>query len=258
LKRYDTINTEYEVFVSEFYQSIAKHYDDIFPLSDTLKRFLRSLGIRKEDHILDAGCATGEVALYLAQHARTVTGFDLDPDLVEIAHIKQGERDVENVRFLIGDMNDLDSMFAAGQFRIVLCLGNTLVHLPSTDAINDFFRKVAGILADGGFFIFQILNYEKILDQKTDELPLIDNEKIAFERRYDHETHKPLLAFNTRLTVKAISETIDNSIDLYPLQHREFMKMSSKQLYRSVQFLGGFDGKVFSEEDDLFIGVWQK
>jgi hypothetical protein len=70
--------------------------------------------------------------------------------------------------------------------------------------------------------------------------------------------HKPLLAFNTRLTVKATSETIDNSIDLYPLQHREIMGMSSEQLYRSVQFLGGFDGRIFSEEDDLLIGVWQK
>ena len=244
--------------MSEFYQSIAKHYDDIFPLSDTLKRFLRSLGIRKEDHILDAGCATGEVALYLAQHARTVTGFDLDPDLVEIALIKQGKVGLENVRFLTSDMNDLDSMFTAGQFRIVLCLGNTLVHLPSRDAINDFFRKVAGILADGGLLIFQILNYEKILGQRTIELPLIDNEKITFERRYDHEMHKPLLAFNTVLTVKATSETIDNSIDLYPLQRGEITGMSSKQLYRSIQFLGGFDGSVFSEEDDLLIGVWQK
>jgi glycine/sarcosine N-methyltransferase len=244
--------------MGKFYQSIAKHYDDIFPLSDTLKRFLRSLGIRKEDHILDAGCATGEVAIYLAQHAHTVTGFDLDPDLVEIARIKQGKVGVENVRFLIGDMNDLDSMFTAGQFKIVLCLGNTLVHLPSTDTINDFFRKVADILADGGLFIFQILNYEKILDQRTGELPLIDNEKITFERRYDHEMHKPLLAFNTRLTVKATSATIDNSIDLYPLQRGEIIRMPSKKLYRSVQFLGGFDGKVFSEEDDLLIGVLQK
>ena len=90
------------------------------------------------------------------------------------------------------------------------------------------------------------------------ELSLIDNEKITFERRYDHEIHMPLLAFNTRLIIKSISETIDNSIDLYPLQRGEIMGMPSKQLYRSVQFLGGFDGKVFSEEDDLLIGVWQK
>ena len=244
--------------MSEFYQSIAKYYDYIFPLSDTLKGFLRSFGITKEDHILDVGCATGEVALYLAQHSHTVTGFDLDPDLVEIARLKQGESGVENVRFLIGDMNDLDSMFTAGQFRIVLCLGNTLVHLPSSDAINDFFRKITGILAHGGLFVFQILNYEKILDQRTVELPLIDNEKITFERRYDHDIHKPRIAFNTGLTVKATSETIDNSIDLWPLQHKEIMKMPSTQLYRSVQFLGGFDGRVFSEGDDLLIGVWER
>jgi SAM-dependent methyltransferase len=244
--------------MSEFYQSIARHYDSIFPLSDMMKKFLLSFGIRKEDHILDAGCATGEVALYLSQYAHTVTGIDLDPDLIEIARLKQGKGAAENVRFLVGDMNDLDSMFTAGQFRIVLCLGNTLVHLPSTDAINDFFRKASGILSGGGLFVFQILNYEKILDQRTGELPFIDNEKITFERRYDHEIHKPLLAFNTRLTVKAISETIENSIDLYPLQHREILRMPSKQLYRSVQFLGGFDGRVFSEEGDLLIGVWER
>ena len=99
---------------------------------------------------------------------------------------------------------------------------------------------------------------KKFLVKGQIELPLIDNKKITFERRYDHEMHKPRLAFNTRLTVKATSETIDNSIDLYPLQRGEIMGMSSKQLYRSVQFLGGFDGSVFSEEDDLLIGVWQK
>jgi len=74
--------------MSEFYQSIADHYDDIFPLSNSLKKFLLSFGITKEDDILDVGCATGEIAVYLARHARTVTGIDLDPKLIEIAHSK--------------------------------------------------------------------------------------------------------------------------------------------------------------------------
>ena len=244
--------------MGEFYQSIAKHYDDIFPLSSMLKRFLLSFGISKEDSILDAGCATGEVALYLAQNARTVTGVDLDPGLIEIALLKQAERCVENVKFHIGDMNDLDIMFVDGQFKIVVCLGNTLVHLISMEALDNFLRKVAVILSDGGTFIFQILNYQKILSKRMVELPLIDNEKITFERRYDHDIHKPLLAFNTRLTVKETSEIIDNSIDLYPLNREELVNMSSKKLFRSVQFLGGFDGRTFSEEDDLLIGVYEK
>jgi len=244
--------------MSEFYQSIAKHYDDIFPLSDTLRKFLSSFSITKDDHILDIGCATGEVVLYLAHYAHTVTGIDLDIGLIEIAHSKKEIRDRDNARFLVGDMNALDSMFRPSEFRIIVCLGNTLVHLLSTDVMNDFLRKVARVLDDGGLFIFQILNYKKILTQKTSELPLIDNDKITFERHYDHNVHTPLLAFKTCLTVKSTSETINNSINLYPLQQVELVKMPNRHLYRSIRFLGGFDGKIFSEEDDLLIGVLQK
>jgi glycine/sarcosine N-methyltransferase len=244
--------------MSEFYQSIAKHYDDIFPLSDALRKFLSSFSITKDDHILDIGCATGEVVLYLARYAHTVTGIDLDSGLIEIAHSKKEKRDRDNARFLVGDMNDIETIFGPSEFRIIVCLGNTFVHLLSIDVMNDFLRKVVHILDDGSLFIFQILNYKKILTRKTIELPLIDNDKITFERRYDHDMHKPLLAFKTCLTVKSTSETINNSINLYPLQQVELMEMSSRHLFRSIRFLGGFDGRIFSEEDDLLIGVLQK
>lgn len=243
--------------MTEFYHSIARHYDDIFPLSDMLKRFLLSFGVSKEDHILDIGCATGEVALFLSPHCARVTGIDLDPDLIQIAVTKQMEHSRENTQFLVRDMNDLD-IFSSDQFQFALCLGNTLVHIISLEMLDNLIGKVAGILSDGGKFIFQILNYEKILTRRAVELPLIDTETITFERRYDHETHRPLLAFNTRLTIKATSEMIDNSIDLYPLQRRELMNISSTQLFRSVKFLGGFDGRTFVEEDDLLIAVWEK
>lgn len=243
--------------MSEFYQSIARHYDDIFPLSDTLRKFLLSFGIRREDHILDIGCATGEVALYLSQYCDTVAGIDLDPDLIHIAMAKQKGFGIKNTQLIVSDMNDL-SIFSSGQFQYTLCLGNTLVHLISLEMLDHFIRKVVDILSDGGKFIFQILNYEKILSRKVAELPLIDNDKITFERRYDHEIHRPLIAFNTRLTVKATSEVIDNSIDLYPLSREELLNLPSRKLFRSIQFLGGFDGRTFSEEDDLLIGVFEK
>jgi SAM-dependent methyltransferase len=243
--------------MTEFYRSIARHYDDIFPLSDNLKQFLLSLGIRKNDHVLDIGCATGEVALFLSLHGKGTTGIDLDKELIQIAFTKQKELAAENVRFLVGDMNDL-GVLSPDQFQFVLCLGNTLVHLVSPEFVDRFFKNIADILSDGGRFIFQILNYTKILTRKTVQLPIIDNEKITFERRYDHEVHKPLLAFNTRLIVKTTSEIIDNSIDLYPLQQTELLDLSSKQLFGSVQFLGGFDGQTFSKEADLLIGIWEK
>jgi SAM-dependent methyltransferase len=244
--------------MNKFYQSIARHYDHIFPLSDGLKKFLYTFGITNTDHILDIGCATGEVVFYLAPYAQSVTGIDLDPDLIEIARSKKNERGRKNVAFFVRDMLDIDNVFIPDQFRIVLCLGNTLVHLLSRDTINNFLGKVSNILSGNGMFIFQILNYEKILEQRTRELPLIDNDKIIFRRSYDHDTQKPLLVFDTSLTVKASSETINNSITLYPLRQEELIQMSNRHLYRSIQFYGGFDGRAFNAQHDLLIGVWQK
>lgn len=243
--------------MSEFYRSISRHYDDIFPLSEMLKKFLLSFVVKKSDHILDIGCATGEVALFLAQHCKKIVGIDLDPDLIRIAIAKREERGMINAQFLVGDMNDL-SAFSSAKLNFALCLGNTIVHLSSLEAVDTFFEQVADILAERGKFIFQILNYKKILARKTLELPLIDNEKISFDRRYAREIHKPSLAFKTHLTVKATLEIIENSIDLYPLSHDELMNMPSMKLFQSIQFFGGFDKKVFSKEDDLLIGVWQK
>jgi SAM-dependent methyltransferase len=244
--------------MKEFYQSIARYYDYIFPLSGTLKEFLLSCRIGKEDDVLDIGCATGEVVLHIAQYARTVTGIDLDADLVDIARRKQGDRRADSVSFTVGDMANLGALFSHGQFRFALCLGNTLVHLLSSGRIDLFLQSVAAILADDGIFVFQVLNYEKILSRRTADLPLIDNEKVTFERRYDHDIHRPLLAFNTRLFIKEPHQIIDNSIDLYPLRREEIVKMKGAALFRSVRFLGGFDGRPFDPEDDLLIGVWQK
>lgn len=243
--------------MSNFYQSIARHYDDIFPMSDMLKRFLTSYSVKKEDDILDLGCATGEVVLFLSQYCDRAIGIDLDSDLIHIAHAKQKDRGINNAQFFERNMNDL-TIFSSDQFQFALCLGNTLVHITSMNDIDDFFRRAAGILSRRGKFIFQILNYNKILKRRIVSLPLIDNEKISFERRYDHEIHAPLLAFNTRLTVKATDEVIDNSIDLIPIKREDLLNMSSTKLFASVQFLGGFDGRTFGEEDDLLVGVWEK
>lgn len=155
-------------------------------------------------------------------------------------------------------MSDFDISFGSNQFKVIVSLGNTLVHLLSGDINNDFFRKISIILSKNGLFIFQILNYQKILTARTTELPLIENDKITFMRHYDHETHKPLLVFKTSLRVKETSEIINNLIDLYPLRKTELMNMSSRHLFRSIRFCGGFDGRVFSREDDLLIGLWEK
>ena len=82
------------------------------------------------------------------------------------------------------DMLRLKFNFPEKYFDAVICFGNTLVHLDSITQIRDFLQQCAHLLKNDGILFLQILNYHYILSQKVDELPLIDNDQIRFERYY--------------------------------------------------------------------------
>ncbi len=240
----------------EFYESIAPHYDDIFPLSDTLKGFLVSLGLdRASDSVLDVGSSTGTIPLYLATRARRIIGIDLDPTMIAIAESRLTAENSPTVAFAVGDMTTIDEVFRAEQFSLILCLGNTLVHLRSPEMISGFLARVARLLTPGGRFVFQILNYERIIGRHIEELPLIDNGKVRFERRYHYRSDSPLLDFETRLIVKATGATIENSVSLYPLDRPELDRLLRSTGLTMISCYGDYAGSPYSPESDLLVAV---
>lgn len=68
---------------------------------------------RLRGHVIDAGCGTGENALYLASQGLDVVGVDLAPAAIERARRKASEREV-TARFEIADVLDLSAF--AGSF----------------------------------------------------------------------------------------------------------------------------------------------
>ncbi|GAB7038382.1 MULTISPECIES: class I SAM-dependent methyltransferase [Catenuloplanes] len=91
--------------------------------------------------ILDAGCGTGRVGGLLAAAGHTVTGVDLDPELIEDARATYPQ-----TRWLVGDLAELS---LPDRFDVIVCAGNVLTFVaPSTRV--EILRRFAGHLADGG------------------------------------------------------------------------------------------------------------
>jgi glycine/sarcosine N-methyltransferase len=242
----------------EFYTSIAPWYGDIFPFGPGQKRLVDSFLLNgTRDSVLDVGCATGELAIYLAGRAKEVFAIDLDPDLIAVARSKIAGQKGGNVHFSLGDMMKVDGYFPAETFRYAFCLGNTLAHLPSPDEATAFLRRVSRVLALGGQFVFQILNYERILSHAIRELPLIDNDRVTFERRYGPR-EDGRLDFLTALTVKATGKVIKNSIPLYPLTMAELKGCAARAGLTPLRWVGDFGGNDYTGESDLLIGVLEK
>lgn len=237
-----------------FYESIAKVYDYIFPKNRKQLEFVESIKkISNEEKILDIGCATGNLTELLGEKTGNVVGIDLDKELLKEAKDKHPNLNFENMNML-----EVNEKFEENSFDRVVSFGNTLVHLDSREEVEEFFQKVYKTLKFNGFFIVQIINYNRIIEKNIKNLPTIDNEKVKFVRDYEYDKSIGKVDFITELTIKEANLNIKNNIKLLALTKIEIQKFLGETGFRNIEFYGDFEGRELSDNSEALIFVAQK
>lgn len=224
-----------------FYTSISDYYRMMFPLNPKQIQFVKDrISNPQEMSLLDIGCGTGDLSLELATSFEKVVGIDLDSAMLNAA--RKEAKKIKNIKFHQLNMMDIKSRFGPDAFDAILCFGNTLVHLENTSAILDFFMQINSILKEGGKFLLQIINYDRILDHNIDSLPTLDNNHINFVRNYHYWKDRHLIEFETILTIKSTNQVILNNIPLFPIRQSEIEKLLFQAGFKTIQFFGDFMG----------------
>lgn len=237
-----------------FYESIAKVYDYIFPKNRKQLEFVESIKkISIEEKILDIGCATGNLTELLGEKTGNVVGIDLDKELLKEAKDKHPNLNFENMNML-----EVNEKFEENSFDRVVSFGNTLVHLDSREEVEEFFQKVYKTLKFNGFFIVQIINYNRVIEKNIKNLPTIDNEKVKFVRDYEYDKSIGKVDFITELTIKEANLNIKNNIKLLALTKIEIQKFLGEIGFRNIEFYGDFEGRELSDNSEAVIFVAQK
>ncbi len=96
--------------------------------------------VGKDDLVIDVGCAEGNLTSLVAAKARSVVGVDMDNGYID--SIDKKIRDLKNVKFIRGDVSDID-------FREIFdaaILVHTIEHMPDCARIlrklSDISRKI--------------------------------------------------------------------------------------------------------------------
>ena len=223
-----------------FYKNLAPVYRYVFPVENKASFLARHLP--EEGRVLDVGSADGAVLVALETEASglDVIGIDLSEALLSEAKLLYPER---AGKFVSLDMREALRVFGKGTFDGIYCIGNTLVHLEDVvQVIGDFHQ----MLKPGGVLIIQILNYNKIMRERPGELPLIDNDRVRFERYYEYLDEG--ICFKSVLTIKGDEDLmLSAETMLYPLMKEMLHQVLLDAGFGSVEWFSGYDGKFYDE-----------
>jgi SAM-dependent methyltransferase len=239
-----------------FYSDMSIYYDLLFPVSEEQERFFAEL-VRdfRPTRILDTACGSGNQMLCFAKRGIACCGFDLDSQMVALAREKLS--DYENSSVKEGSFSMVKDIFDPG-FDLILNIGNSLVHVPMRE-VTSFIRNSYEILNKNGILLVQILNYDRLLEKKIGELPLIrlEEEGLSFRRKYAFSENSRTL-FTTEIEIPSKDVNISNTIPLYPLKRDQLLSTLKEEGFTIMGTFPGYVGKKFDPLSDALVVMAKK
>lgn len=146
--------------LAETFDRFADFYDaDYRYYTDDLAAILE-LATDCGDPILELGCGTGRLLLPLAEAGHTITGIDLSPALLAIAHQKIHSSPVtihqSQVTLVEADLRTFD--LAQKAFSFAFCTSNTLMHLSTQADQLALLRNAHRHLGQDGLLLIDLFN----------------------------------------------------------------------------------------------------
>ena len=237
------------------YKNLAPLYSLFFPLPPGRVEWLRNLCPTSQSW-LDVGCSTAQLVEKLNNLEITSIGCDLDSNSLILAKHR-----VPTAHLVCSHLSAL-GFSPKFKFDTISCLGNTLAHLESIEAIDLAFSQIASLLSTGGIFILQIVNFNHP-EINLKKFPLLEKVPFSFERKYEWKEEK--LYFLTRLVQTTSGERtiLQESVKiLYPLKVQELETLFAKNQFRLVNRYSRFGSYQENPQEwhlygdaSVFIGI---
>ncbi|MBN1887519.1 MAG: class I SAM-dependent methyltransferase [Thermoflexales bacterium] len=235
---------------TEFYERLAGVFDVMTDWQARLAfemPFLRQTLERcSARRVLDAACGTGWHAISLAQAGYAAEGCDASPAMIQQARANAVAARVD-VPFQVADLTELGAHLSP-PFDAILCLGNSLPHLLSPEALTDALGQMHALLRTGGVLVLHNLNYDLRLEARPRFFQPAGDACTLVWRFADYGPE--LITFHTAIFERTETGSWSvhvNSTPQRPLLARELGEALEQVGFerQSVQHFGGLDGSPF-------------
>ncbi len=223
-----------------FYSGFAPFYEQLFPFREDLYLFLRGYAGCSGGAVLDAGCGPGHYCCRFIGEGFRVTGIDLDQQMINVARAS-----CRAATFRCTDIAAPDAV--QGSFQLIYSTGNVIAHL-SPERLVTFLDNVYEALDTGGYWIFQVVNWDYLLTLQDYTFPVrsFADGSSEFHRRYSLISPEEVV-FDVRLLSGGETVFSEHS-RLYPLTSDVFVQLHLEAGFALEALYAGFDCSEFHKE----------
>jgi ubiquinone/menaquinone biosynthesis C-methylase UbiE len=173
---------------SDFYNDVKfPNYNNINDYASLIDKAKTNSFIKKLDDeigcgkvILEAGCGTGQLSLFLSRYQRKIYGIDLSKGSLIEAQKFSEENNINNVHFF--RMNIFNMFFAPNTFDVII--SNGVLH--HTSDCRKAFSKLTKVLKPNGLIIIGLYHRYGRIVQKIRQFffPLLKENLKFFDKRF--------------------------------------------------------------------------
>jgi SAM-dependent methyltransferase len=227
-----------------FYQTLAEHYDELFPPDEETVAFLGGL-ITPTARVFDPGCGTGAhlTALVSANDGARGWGTDVSTDMVNRAQ-RRAATHQDVLQFARADMREANRHPEA-PFDLVYCIGNTISHLPSATEVERWLTSLSSVVRPGGTLIIQFVDLTTLAVGEGNELPPLGGppRNATLARRYTREAHE-VYRFDARLSLATAARPVVIANKLTVIHTNTVTAALETAGFNITGVYGGFDPAI--------------
>ena len=170
-----TVQSHYDQFLGPVYSWILGDFEIAEQRNDG---FFESINLSPHENgiAVDLGCGPGCQSLPLARRGFNVLAIDFCQELLDELDTRKGNAAIHTV---CDDLTNFRSHMSEPA-DLIVCMGDTLVHLPDMATVDAVINDVCDSLAPGGKFLYAIRDYVSLMPEGPDRFVPIraSDEKI--------------------------------------------------------------------------------
>lgn len=183
-----------------YYSVFAYYYDDLTQNVNYHERALyfnsliEKFGGNTSGVLLDMACGTGSICEEMAKLGYDVIGADISEGMLNVAMDKKFDSGL-NIQYVKQDMRNLD-MF--GTMDVILCVLDSLNHLPTIQDIQQTFERVSLFTEPNGLFIFDMNTLYKHKEVLANNSYIYETDDVfcAWENYYNASDNRVDITLN--------------------------------------------------------------